>query len=87
MRRFGALGRIHQPLALRSDNGLRFSSQLNGDGEGLQTHPGVHDALHAGSRMGSLSAFPVLEGGVHLATSVRVAGPSSIGHQPLGPVL
>ncbi|MBN8412139.1 DDE-type integrase/transposase/recombinase [Halomonas litopenaei] len=25
--RFGVLGRIHQPLALRSDNGLVFSSR------------------------------------------------------------
>ncbi|MBY5970579.1 DDE-type integrase/transposase/recombinase [Halomonas denitrificans] len=50
--RFGALGRVHQPLDLRSDNGLVFSNRYY-----IRAHRGIHDALHPGEKRPGRTLF------------------------------
>lgn len=62
-------------------------SAVHGEGEGLRAHSGVHDALYTGAKRTCRTFLTVLEGRVHLATSVRIAGPGTSGDQPLDLVL
>src|SRR5690554_3470179 len=45
----------------------------------LRTHPGVHDALHAGAKRVGSALLIFTKGRMHLAASVRIAGPGPSG--------
>lgn len=86
--RFGALDRIHLPLALRSDKRPRLlQSALYSDCEGLRAHPGIHNALDPGAKRTCRALLPSLEARMHLAALVRITGPGPSGDRLLDQVI
>ncbi len=85
--RLGALGRVQQPLAFRSDNGLVFSSRHHTVTVKAYGLTQAFTTPYTSEQNGLVERFPLFEGGVHLAPSLRVAGPSQGRDQSLDPVL